>query len=298
MKRIKGQDVNLFIDNKVVAASTSCTFTLNANTTDAVVKNDGSGAMWDNPDFTLYSWTMGNESFVLSTDSLLTLLDTIINGEAKVQVAFQYADYCLSGEAIISQFNIKAPNGENVTLSLSLEGSGELSRQSTLSPEISTGAKIKGKSLMVALKDNLSEYHTIAASTSHSLSVNIQTSEISTKDDNKTCIVREVTGKSITLTTENLLVLREGQEQGADCVNLIHTCMSGREYTIGFGYYNIDSGSVAGDDYDWGTPMPLLVYGQFLCSSININGAVKENATYTAEFVGKGKPYVGTDATV
>lgn len=293
-KRIKSQDVNLFINGQVIAASTSCTFSLTANSTDAATKNDGGDAIWDNPDFVNYAWNMGNESFVLAVDSLLTLLDTVINGDAKVQVAFQYEGLTLGGEALITQMTINAPNGDNVTLSLSLDGSGKLERVSNLVAGTFAGAKMKGKSLMIALQDNTGAYHTVAASTSHSLSVSVQASEINTKDDINTSLIKEATGKSVSISTENLVSVRTASEEGVFVSDLVQKCMNGDDLQLGFGYYDAADGAAAGDDADWGTPSPLLVYGKFLCTSININGAVKENATYSAEFAGKGKPYIGT----
>lgn len=293
-KRIKGQDVNLFVNGQVIAASTSCTFNLTANSTDAATKNDGGDAMWDNPDFVNYAWNMGNESFLLDTEHLLTLLNTVINGDAKVDVGFQYEGITLGGSAIITQLQVNAPNGDNVTVSLSLDGSGKLERVSTMVAGTFSGAKIKGKSLMIALQDNTGAYHTVAASTSHSLSVSVQTSEINTKDDINNSLIKEATGKSVSISTENLVSIRTASEEGVFVSDLIERCMNGDDLQLGFGYYGAADGAAAGDDADWGTPTPLLVYGKFLCTSININGAVKENATYSAEFAGKGKPYIGT----
>lgn len=296
-KYIKGKNVNLFIDSQVVAASTSCQFTLTGNTADAAAKSDPGDGMFDNSEFTHSSWTASNKSFVVSIDYLLSLLDRIVNGNAEVEISFQVSDkLSLTGTAIISQFQLSAPNGDYAKLTLSLEGSGTLSKASGIyTPATITAARIKGKPLMVAIADEDYEYHTLAASTSHTLSVNVQTAEVATKDENDKVSWKEATGKSVSLSTENLVSFSTGEADvtGIFMERLLTAVEQGETLKMSLGYYAHSVGAPAGSDVDHGTGTPLLVYGDFLCTSVNINGAVKENATYTAEFAGKGAPSIG-----
>ena len=298
-KIIKGKDVNLFIDGAVVASSTSCQFTLTGNTADASAKDDPGNGEFDNPEFVNSSWTASNESFLVDVNHLLQLLNKTIAGDATVDVSFQI-DGGLSahGPAIISQLQLSAPNGDFAKLSLSLEGCGALSFTSASGyvPSVANSARIKGKALMIALGDSSGEYHTLAASTSHTLSVSVQSSEVATKDDNDHYSKKEVTGKSISLSTENLVSVDMGGSDvtGIFLERMMSACSNGETLKMSFGYYAHAIGAPAGPDVDHGTGTPLLVYGDFLCTSININGANKENATYSAEFSGKGAPSVGT----
>jgi predicted secreted protein len=295
MKRIKGQDVNLFIDGAVVAGSTSCTFTLSANTADAASKTDPGDGMWDNPEFQNYNWQMGNESFVANVAGLQTLLQKVINGNAEVDVHFQVGDdVSMAGRAIITQLQVSAPNGEKVTLSLSLEGctplSGNAGQMDVAKAKISP---IKGKAMMLAMQIS-SNYHTFAASTSHSLTVSVQTAETTTKDDNDMGTYKEATGKSVSLSTENLMTVKGSPSQvtGITFADMMAKMMAGETLKLAFGYYGTSIGAEAGADADWSAAETVLLSGDFVCTNLSANGANKENATYSAEFGGKGMPTV------
>lgn len=293
MKRIKGQDVNLFIDEAVVAGSTSCTFTLTANTADAASKTDPGDGMWDNPEFQNYSWQMGNESFVTSAAGLQTLLQKVISGDAEVGVRFQVGmDVSFTGRAIITQLQVSASNGDKAQLSLSLEGCTPLASDDGMIDVVKQKTTpIKGKTMMLAMQTG-SEYHTLAASTSHTLNVSVQTAEVTTKDDNDMGTYKEITGKSVSLSTENLVTVKERPTQvtGVTFSELMAKAMEGETVKLAFGYYSASLGKEAGNDADWGAANTVLLSGDFVCTSLSANGANKENATYSAEFSGKGMP--------
>lgn len=301
IEKIKGKNVNLLINGNPVAGSTSCTFALSANTADAASKSDPGDGMWDSPSVQNYSWTMSNESFVVGAGDLAVLLDTVINGDAVVDVHFQEANAVIgmAGKAVVTQLQVSASNGENVTLSLSLEGCTPL--------EIDTGAiditpakhsYIRGKALMVAVSEG-EAWHTLGASTSHSLTVSVQTADITTKDDNDKGINKEATGKSISLSTENLLAVAAGGSDSVLFVNLLSKAVEGKALKLMFGYYPNSIGNSVGESDDWGAASDVIVSGDFICTNLSINAPNKENATYSAEFSGQGMPTVGSSvATV
>lgn len=292
--RLKGQDVNLFIDNAIVAGSTSCSLTLTANTADAASKSDPGDGMWDNPEFQNYGWQMSNESYVVDIASLKTLLNKVVNGDATVDVQFQlWHDVSMVGKAIVTQLQVSAPNGDKAQLSLSLEGCTPLSTiEGVTDVEKMKTSPIKGKALMLAMQTD-TEFSTLAASTSHTLTVSVQTAETTTKDDNDMATYKEVTGKSVSLSTENLLALREKEtESGVAYTDLYARMTVGETLKLAFGYYPESVGAAAGADADWGASQQVMLSGDFVCTNLTANGPNKENATYTAEFQGKGMPSV------
>ena len=290
-KKIKGKDVNLLVDGQVVTASTSCTFTLTANTADAASKTDPGDGMWDNPEFTHYGWQMGNESFVTDAAALASLLTKVISGDARVEVLFQVdTDLVLKGQAIVTQLSVNATNGEKATLSLSLEGAAPLVKTSAVTVTKSVTGKIDGKALMLALESTSDEFHTVAAAISHTLTVSVQTADAGTKDDIDGVTRKEVTGKSVSLTTENMVALGAASDaKGVFLPKLLGWAEHGAKVAAKFGYYEASKGVASGSDEDWGDPGVVLVQGVFLCASLNINGAMKEDATYSAEFTSCGE---------
>lgn len=293
IKKLKGQDVNLFINDAIVAGSTSCSLTLTANTADAASKSDPGDGMWDNPEFQNYGWQMSNESYVVDIASLKTLLNKVVNGDAIVDVQFQlWEDVNMAGKAIVTQLQVSAPNGDKAQLSLSLEGCTPLgTSEGMLDVEKMKTSPIKGKALMLAMQNPATKFCTLAASTSHTLTVSVQTAETTTKDDNDMATYKEVTGKSVSLSTENLLVLKE-QESGVAYTDLYARMTVGETLKLAFGYYPESVGAEAGADADWGASQQVMLSGDFVCTNLTANGPNKENATYTAEFQGKGMPSV------
>lgn len=291
-KFIKAKQVNLFVDGAVIQSSTSCTLALTANTADAASKTDLGDGIWDNPSFINYSWTMSNESFVADIEALSLLLLKVINGDAKVAVVMQdEASFFLEGSAIVTQLQLNAPNGDNATMSLSLEGSGKLTSNDNLMEDVvlQKTTPIKGKALMLALKLGGTSYRTIAGSTGHSLTVSLQTADVSTKDENDMSIDKEVTGKSISLSTENLIAMSPGE--GVGVYELMEVLMQGTPVEMTFGYYQNAVGMESAGQ-NWGAASRLLVNGTFLVSSLSVNASNKDNATYSAEFSGQGAPMV------
>ena len=294
---IKGRNVNLLVDGEVIAASTNCSFSLTANTSDSASKSDEGNGMWDNPEFTFYDWSASNESFVVSIAHLQTLLRKVVVENATVFVTFQATEtgICYAADAIITQLQLSAPNGDNVKLSLSFDGSSPLTVTGEQETTTITAARLRGKALMLAMQGEDGYYHTLMASTTHSLTISVQTADVSTKDNNDKSCHKQVTGKSISLNTENLLTVAPSADDvtGVHASKLIDDVMQGKTLKMSLGYYEDSIGASAGADGDWKTGEPLLVFGDFICTSLQINGANKENATYSAEFQGKAMPQIG-----
>ena len=295
-KYIKGRNTHILIDNTHITASTNCSLYLNGVTADAAAKIDVGDGIWDDPYFLRYEWGATNESFITNRAAgLKSLFARILNNDGKCSILFQSDnDVILAGEAIITQMVVSSNNNEFATLSLSFEGTGPLAPAGAVDIYIpgSNDPRTRGKALMLGVKGVDSHYHTFAAATNHTITINLQTSDVSTKDDSAAFPQKEVTGKSISVTTDNLLCVKT--DVGESCItmnDLFEYLTTGKTITIGFGYY--DNTDIAiGPDADWGTPSSLLLYGDFLTSSLTVNAPNKENATYSAEFSGKGTPHI------
>lgn len=301
---IKGQSVHLLIgfsgSKQLIAASTSCDLSVTVNTTDAAAKDDA-GQIWDNPIPTTSEWSMNNESFICDLAFLRSLLDKVINGDAKLSIKWLVTNtFAYIGDAIVSSLKVSAPAEGYATLSLSLEGCSPLISDSNTSPVTlpdTPPARIKGKPLMVYYDNGGSDNQfTICAATSHTLTISCQTSSILTKDDNEKQVLKEVTGKSISLSTENLMEAHSesGTQEWKASTLLFHTLNSSNSKQMCFGYFadsigkDVETGGVNGS---WKKP-EAIIEGKFVVSSFSMNAPNKENVTYTAEFVGQGMPTV------
>lgn len=303
-KHIKGQDVNLFIDGSVVAASSGCSFSATANSSDAAAKDDPGNGMWDNPEFTYYDWSCNNESFVVNIQTLITFLNKIINGDGTVDVLAKVkgsysATFGRKGKAVITSMEIDAPCDDFLKMTLSMEGASALEvnyDEPTITPN--SLPKIKGKALMLAIntsKTATAEWHTLACSTSHKLSLSAQTADTRDKDTNDLAPAKEITGKSLTLSTENLIEAGNQGVTGVVMSNIFEYLTTGATVKIAVGYYPGSIGVGAEATNDWGGADSVIVSGDFMVSSFELNGTNKEDATYSAEFQCKGAPVIATE---
>lgn len=300
---IKGQSVHLLIGvsgtKQLIAASTSCDLSVTVNTTDAAAKDDA-GQIWDNPIPTTSEWSMNNESFICDLAFLRSLLDKVINGDAKLSVKWLVTNtFAYIGDAIISSLKVSAPAEGYATLSLSLEGCTPLTSDSQTRPVTlpdTPPARIKGKPLMMYFGTPNSSVYTICAATSHTLTISCQTASILTKDDNEKQVLKEVTGKSISLSTENLMEAHSesGTQEWKASTLLNRTLTLQNVSKMCFGYFADSIGKdveTGGENGSWKNP-EAIIEGTFLVSSFSMNAPNKDNVTYTAEFVGQGMPTV------
>lgn len=285
--------------HQLIAASTSCDLSVTVNTTDAAAKDDA-GQIWDNPIPTTSEWSMNNESFICDIAFLRSLLDKVVNGDAKISIKWLVTDtFAYIGDAIVSSLKVSAPAEGYATLSLSLEGCSPLTSDNQTRPVTlpdTPPARIKGKPLMVYFNNTGSNCFTICAATSHTLTISCQTASVLTKDDNEKQVLKEVTGKSISLSTENLMeVHSEGSTnewKASTILNLALNSPNGKHMC--FGYFADSIGKdveTGGENGSWKNPEAILD-GMFMVSSFSMNAPVKNNVTYTAEFVGQGMPTV------
>lgn len=293
MEIVKGRNVHLWIDNQVIQGSTDCEFTIKANTADITSKTDAGDGMWNKPEFVNYDFSCSNQSFLCNQTQLRSLLTRVINGKASVRVSMcPSGGYvigswnAISGQAIITQLQIDAPHRDKVKVSISMDGNGKLTKDSSgeqFVPEEAPLPAVNGKALMVAVQRG-DKWFTFACATSHSLTINVQTSDASHKDVG---IHKEVTGKSITLNTQNLFGMESSTDKETGMTFLLDSSMAGETVKLKFGYY-ADALPDA-ENSNWEEPSSTYIQGDFLISQLQMQAPHKDNATYNAEFVNIGQ---------
>nr|DAU18687.1 MAG TPA: major tail protein [Caudoviricetes sp.] len=146
-KSLNGKDLMLWIEDKVIALSTSCKISLAANTVDSATKDDG---FWDAAEIGNMNWSATNES-VDSADKDRTndyvydkLFDLFVAGKPlDITVGFPTnasndglpeAGWTMptsgmyQGKAHITALDRDATKGSNASVSVSLTGYGALKK--------------------------------------------------------------------------------------------------------------------------------------------------------------------------
>lgn len=150
MKILQGQDLMLFVnqngEKKSIAAATNHTLTISAESKDISNKDLAAGE-WTAQEYGLLSWTVSSENMAAIDPqgySYEDLIDLMIN---KTEVECVFGGHTgtgdvpeggwkpetgkgYSGKAIITNIQLNAPNGDNVTFTIDLSGKGALTKVS------------------------------------------------------------------------------------------------------------------------------------------------------------------------
>ena len=145
-KALPGKDLMLWIGNKVIALSKSCSFSLDLQTGDGNTKDDG---LWDSGEIVGASWTMENQS-ISSADATVgndlvydELLDMSIAGlpltvtmgipgnltnNGVPAAGWQKGASYRHGQALITSVRLEGAKGSDSALTISLKGVGPLQK--------------------------------------------------------------------------------------------------------------------------------------------------------------------------
>lgn len=136
MATVKGQHLRLFLDNKVIAASRSCTLKINVQFSDVSTKDTDDDWVENAP--TNISWSVDFEALVVRSDVNANTpqdLFTDIKGKTPLFVEIATAggssnrtagQGLFSGSAILTDVNVQAPNRESSVITGTLTGISEL----------------------------------------------------------------------------------------------------------------------------------------------------------------------------
>lgn len=154
-KIINGSDLMVFIGGKSVAFATNHKLTITAEMLDNASKDHASG-LWKGATLKSLSWNMSTENLFAydgEGKTAIDLFDVMTLGQS-VDVVFTInkkgtavdntiglsvtedgwipsdtaGEIQLTGKAFVQNIDINAPNGDNATFSVQLEGTGELQK--------------------------------------------------------------------------------------------------------------------------------------------------------------------------
>ena len=129
---MQGQNLRLFLGDKVVAGATDCTVHVAATLDDSSTKDDTGGA--PHQEFVGYTYDVSSES-LFAVDGSIDMLSTMLAGQP---VAFDFEQTngdknqvkvksLVSGKVLINDASFKATNKQKATASFQAQGTGPLS---------------------------------------------------------------------------------------------------------------------------------------------------------------------------
>lgn len=137
MAVIKGQNLRLTLDGKIVAAATSCQLHIAANLEDASTKDTEGG--WQKQECTGKSWDLSTDALVVvdASETGLVAFDAaeMVGQEIDITVDLtegaqnrQLSAGVYTGKAIVNDFSLTAGNRANSTYTVQAQGNGALTR--------------------------------------------------------------------------------------------------------------------------------------------------------------------------
>jgi len=302
MATLKGQNLRVILnpdeDYECVGMATSCTINLTANTDDASTKDDT--GMASKP-------TVNSRTGQVSVESLSVADVAAILTAVKAQTSFllvwdettadvnrnqdpEGAAFSRKATAILNDVTFAFNDRENATKSLQFTLISAPTAASAISTQ-ATGAQSYTKGQFVRLflgSDNSAvPAKVIAAAKTLQVHVSVQLEDATTKDTDGTFQVQEVTGISYDITTNALVrsgdvITSSVQGQDLASIESIHEA----EMPVKFQIANVSGANQR-------TKGSVLMSGSVIVSSLSINAANRQNATYDVTLSGYGDYTVG-----
>ena len=273
---------------KVIGMATNCTINLNTNQEDSTTKDDiGLAAM---PTIASKSWSVQVDSLnvvdaatILSVAKNMTKItlmwDKVATTDNQTPTG---AAYARSGQAYVSDLTLTFNDRENSAKNITFTGTGALATVSSPSTaSVSAGAYTKGQFVRLVVMDT-STPAVIAAAKELSLHLSLTLEDSTTKDTTGDWQVQEPTAINYDISTNALVESNEtitSSVDGYELSDLMALYEAGQQ----FGW---EIANTSGDNNR--TIGTVIAQGNALLTTLTINAANRQAATYTAQFTGYG----------
>ena len=299
--RLKGQNFRILIYDttatkfKCIGMATSCTVNLTANTDDASTKDDVGGSA--KPEVTSNAWSVSVESLnVVDAGAMLTAIKsmtpfTLMWDETSTtdNQSIEEASYARKGQAYINDLTLQFDDRTNSAKSLQFQGTSALEKLTTTpsTDTIAAGSYTKGQFVRLFLADSSNPALVVAGAKTLSLHCSLSLEDATTKDTPGTWSVQEPTGYTYDISSNALVASNETITSGVGGQTLA-TLMDFYEAST-LMYWQI--ANVSGDNQR--TKGSVICSGQCRITSLAINAANRQVATYDTQLSGYGEMTVG-----
>lgn len=300
--RLKGQNFRILVFDttaskfKCIGMATTCTVNLTANTSDASTKDDVGGST--KPEVTSNGWSVSVESLnVVDAGALLTAMKsmtpfTLIWDETSTtdNQSIEEATFARKGQAYLNDLTLNFNDRENSAKSLQFTGTGALEKLTTTpsTDTIAAGSYTKGQFVRLFLSDSSNPALVIAGAKTLSLHVSLSLESATTKDTTGNWDIQEPTGLSYDISTNALVSSGETITSSVDGQTLASLMDFYENSTLM--YWQIANASGANQR----TKGSVIASGQARITSMSINAANRQVATYDTTLSGYGDYSVGS----
>ena len=299
--RLKGQNFRILIFDataekfKCIGMSQSCTVNLTANVDDASTKDDVGGSA--KPEVISNAWSVSVESLnVVDAGAMLTATKsmtpfTLMWDETSTtdNQSIEEASYARKGQAYLNDLTLQFDDRTNSAKSLQFQGTSALEKITTTptTDTIAAGSYTKGQFVRLFLSDVANPALVVAGAKTLSLHVSLSLEDATTKDTPGTWQVQEPTGYTYDISSNALVASNETitSSVGGQTISSLMQFYEASDLL----YWQI--ANVSGDNQR--TKGSVICSGQARLTSLAINAANRQVATYGAQLSGYGDYTVG-----
>jgi len=299
--RLKGQNFRILVYDttatkfKCIGMATSCTVNLTANTDDASTKDDVGGSA--KPEVTSNAWSVSVESLnVVDAGAMLTAIKsmtpfTLMWDETSTtdNQSIEEASYARKGQAYLNDLTLQFDDRTNSAKSLQFQGTSALEKLTTTpsTDTIAAGSYTKGQFVRLFLSDISNPALVIAGAKTLSLHVSLSLEDATTKDTPGIWQVQEPTGYTYDISSNALVASNETITSSVDG----QTLASLMDYYEASDLLYWQIANVSGANQR--TKGSVIASGQCRITSLAINAANRQVATYDTQLSGYGDYTVG-----
>lgn len=122
-QKIAGVDVLVKVGDVVIGGQSSCTLN---RTMEIIETTDKTSNGWTSKIGGVKDWNIEMDAFMIVGDAGYKAMNDAFKSREPLEVECNIAGTTYSGQALVSELPLEAPQDDAVTLSTTLEGSGEL----------------------------------------------------------------------------------------------------------------------------------------------------------------------------
>ena len=299
--RLKGQNFRILVYDttatkfKCIGMSTNCTVNLQANTESSETKDDvGSAAK---PEVTNNAWSVSVESLnVVDAGAMLTAIKSMTpfmlmwdETDTSDNQSIESATYARKGQAFLNDLTLQFDDRTNSAKNLQFTGTAALEKLTTTprTATVAAGSYTKGQFVRLFLSDSSNPALVIAGAKTLSLHVSLTLESATTKDTEGTFDVQEPTGYTYDISTNALVASGE----------IITSAVGGQTLGTLMDFYEASTllywqiANVSGANQR--TKGSIICSGQARLTTLNVNAANRQVATYDTTLSGYGDYTVG-----
>lgn len=125
MTKIKGIDFVIKYGNKTLGGQRGASMSVSSDTIETTTRESNG---WKEKDYGYKEWSLGTDGLLVADDECYDILEDALLNSVILDVLVDRKGTTYAGKCLITSFENDAPYDDNLSYSISIEGTGELTK--------------------------------------------------------------------------------------------------------------------------------------------------------------------------